>query len=198
MLTQKDCESYRISTSEFDCADGETRENLKALLRGIRCDTGIDPDASRMLIQLYPEKGGGCEIFVTVLAGKSTPENYHITETEENVPKCAETERAVKAKETDSRRYASDIYEFRELSSVLSLCKRLLFSKKKVWDDMSALYFAPERDSYFLIAVGGDIPPEIAGEYDGEKRRSDAVFYISEHGTAVCTRNAIETLGSVG
>lgn len=67
VLTEEEIKKYRLDVSE-PCKDtAKTRRGLWNILEAAREKVSFDPSGDKVLIQLYPTKGGGCEIFVTKL-----------------------------------------------------------------------------------------------------------------------------------
>ncbi len=71
-LTKEDLEHLNISVEDFNCSSIETRRVLWTLLDAARYELKIDIDLSeRMLIEIMPNKNGGCCIFITGLENKT-------------------------------------------------------------------------------------------------------------------------------
>lgn len=64
MLSAEDMKMYNI-----EC-DGETalRRGFKPVLERARLDCGFDIESGRLLVQVFPSREGGCEMFVTRVA----------------------------------------------------------------------------------------------------------------------------------
>lgn len=67
MLDEKDMEKYGLNTSELDYEDPPTRKKLLRILDDVKEHSGFDTAADKLLIQLYPSRDGGGEMFVTKL-----------------------------------------------------------------------------------------------------------------------------------
>lgn len=71
-LTKEDLENLNISIEDFDYSNIETRRVIWMLLDAARCELKIDIDLSeRMLIEIMPNKSGGCCIFITGLENRT-------------------------------------------------------------------------------------------------------------------------------
>ncbi len=64
MLSAEDMKLYNI-----EC-DGESalHRGFKPVLDAARRDCGFDTESGRLLVQVFPSRGGGCEMFVTRVA----------------------------------------------------------------------------------------------------------------------------------
>ena len=64
MLSAEDMKRYNI-----EC-DGETalRRGFKPVLDMARRDCGFESEGGRLLVQVFPSRGGGCEMFITRVA----------------------------------------------------------------------------------------------------------------------------------
>lgn len=71
-LTKEDLDNLNISIEELDYSNIETRRVIWTLLDTARYELNIDIDLSeRMLIEIMPNKSGGCCIFITGLENKT-------------------------------------------------------------------------------------------------------------------------------
>ena len=64
-LREEDLASFEIRADELDYSNTETKRMFWDLLTRAKHKTGFDTDGQRVLVQLYPSKDGGCEMFVT-------------------------------------------------------------------------------------------------------------------------------------
>lgn len=206
ILSADDMTAHHIDGG-VDYSDPRVREALRGLLREAGRDVGFDIDNRRSFIQLYPDRSGGCELFLTLLdiAPKSSPESeeadtgayvgqtYADTETEGEMP----IKGATSPTGTARYKYSINIYEFFELSPMLLVCRRL---RERGEGGESAAY-AEADGSYFLVVyeAGRSTPIDsvemICGEYGGVRRKNSAYAYIKEHCKPICDRGAVERLG---
>ena len=63
-LTEEDMERYRLSEETLDYHSSETRAAFREILAEAQRQTGFITAADRMMIQVFPSRDGGCEIFV--------------------------------------------------------------------------------------------------------------------------------------
>lgn len=71
MLTQRELDKYNIDSESFGIGSEDQRLALRRVLNDACRQSGFDSSASRLMVQMYPAKKGGCEIFVTRLEGSS-------------------------------------------------------------------------------------------------------------------------------
>ena len=67
ILTDGDLKKYSLKTERLDYDNTETRRVLWQILDEAKKETGFDAAAERTLVQAYPGRRGGCEIYVTRL-----------------------------------------------------------------------------------------------------------------------------------
>ena len=66
VMTESDMESYGVKMDGEIC-DRAARRSIWGILDVAKNEVGFDPDGDKVLIQFYPQKGTGCEVFVTKL-----------------------------------------------------------------------------------------------------------------------------------
>lgn len=67
VLTSEEMIKYKLDKSPIEINGAGVRRSFWQVLDAAKCQVGFDPDGDKILIQLYPLKDGGCEIFVTKL-----------------------------------------------------------------------------------------------------------------------------------
>lgn len=67
MLTAEELRRYALRAEDMDYDKAETRRAIRQILEEVRLRIGFDASGERTLLQLYPCRKGGCELFVTVL-----------------------------------------------------------------------------------------------------------------------------------
>ena len=67
VLSEEERQSYSLDTSAPDISGPSARRSFWSILDMAKREVGFDPAGDKVLIQLYPIKNGGCEIFVTKL-----------------------------------------------------------------------------------------------------------------------------------
>lgn len=210
ILSADDMANSHIA-GDVDYTDPDVRDALKALLRQAGQKVGFDVDKGRSFIQLYPDKTGGCELFLTLLDGGSpkSPPTGVASETEGSMP----TKGATAPTGVARYKFAVNIYEFSELTPLLRACKRLgerrgACSRSEARmtgerDAESAVYVDEDGGRYFFVVIesgrGNELESAelICAEYGGRRRKNSAYAYINEHCRIICDRGAIEKLGAL-
>lgn len=167
---------------DLSIQDGqETRRVLRSILQKAKSSCGFDATHSRVYVQMYPSRRGGCELFVTKMEKREEPRMR--TGGERTITEYRKYE--------PEKRYYSGhiIYGFRELSQLLSTCACLRASGyngiSSAWQDPSGgFYLSLDRETYF------------AGEHFGKLCPSSMYYYINEHCRLLCP-DAVPILGEL-
>ena len=134
-LNHEECEKYKIKASSAEHETAELRRTLSAILSEARDRVRFEMGNEKALIQLYPSRDGGCEIFLTKLTGVGERERRTISRSD-NL-------------NTYSKRRS--VYEFDSLPS-LTGAARAIRSKDKRCD----VYLA-DSGHYYITVEEGDI-----------------------------------------
>ena len=185
-----DLEPYGISTDSLEYGDASSRRFIEDMLSEARARFGFETAKNRVLIQLFPDSEGGCEIFVNRLDALKAGADEGVQE-DKTYQRRAEVEQR--------------IFFFEELNDMLGACERLSFlppceksSAFYVEGEGYYLYFehtdgdgideygVPALDEYsFLLEYGDPIPAK------------GRLPYLSEYAKSICEDNAIEMLGKI-
>ncbi len=200
-LSKEDTASFPINEGEMDIASSDVRDALRKLLAEAGRPCGVDISSGRLFIQLYQLPGGGCEMFVTKLDGKTDVETVPNEEEvlsmgPRSIGKAESAERGLRPS-----RYSVGIYEFESLSPLLTACDRL---SKCELVGQSAVYSEDGTSRYFLVLCESgnertvpELTDAILYEYGGKRRKSGSYAYIKEHCSAVCDKDAVKWLGAL-
>lgn len=82
VLTEEDLRKYGISSFVKECSGREGRRNFWEVLELAKSEVGFDVGGEKILIQFYPFKAGGCEVFVTKLGILSAPSAKLVTKSD--------------------------------------------------------------------------------------------------------------------
>ncbi len=179
VLERAEAESYNIDTGNIDCTDALCRRAVWAILDEAKRSVGFDPRGDKILVQFYPVKGAGCEVFITKL-GILPPNSAKTVAASDRV--------ALLSKETF-------IYSFESLEDLMLLARAI--SKRAVPPKKSDVYLA-EGNRYFLVTEeygrGGDGSeyPEIL-EF-GRSLPESMLPYILEHSECLSRGDGIDIL----
>lgn len=220
MISPGDMETYHLSGENVDYSNPKTREALKALLRDAGREVGFDTDRGRSFIQLYPDKSGGCELFLTMLDGlcqvgvsvqADSPTQSEISTRSDSATQTGEKEGRMPAKNVTApsrdatrHKFTVNVYEFADLPSLMSACKRIDERNRHTGSGGDSFAYADYEDSlYYLVIYESGRDPMFAPvellceEYNGKKKKHSVFLYIKEHCFSICERNAVEKLGAL-
>ena len=209
MLDECDMKELHIC-DDADCAKGETRLAIRALLERAKTEIGFNTEGSEIFVQLYTSKGGGCELFITKGSTLPLP-----TPKEEVKEGSKQKKREGQAKRKPQEEYCSlpakretkdeqrrstfgrMIFSFDSLHDLCAVCRILDKRNTK----MISRAFRADGDSFFLVLENANISAYIRLDFltfileYGKRERTDHIStYLSEHGEVICRDNAIETL----
>jgi negative regulator of genetic competence, sporulation and motility len=183
MLTECDAKRFGLDTSNVNYRDEKTRDNVWRILDEVKEKIGFSHAGNKLLIQFYPSRDGGAELFVTKL---------------ENLPEKSE-KLISKADDMAMLEKSSAIYRFGDYSDLVRSC---CIIKEKNGIGKSELYFSESEGFYLLLEERGMIKNGGICEFAvmlefSDKIRTERLPYIREHCSLLIERNAIEELASV-
>ena len=173
-MSAPDMDELGVDEDEFYLFDFNARELLSKILKGSRVKTGFEELSSndKILLQLYPDSHGGCELFVTKIPLKKE-DDPHLSSNNERFLLPHST-----AKETDNKK-TPITYGFKKLNHVIAVCREL---KSRHFSGDSALYRTEAGIFYLVLEQIGD--------------KSTALSCLSEFGelenTEHCLLNSLE------
>ena len=194
MLTAKDLARFELEADDLDYANTETKRMFWDVLSRAKRRTGFDTDGERVVVQLYPSKEGGCEIFVTKIGSI-----YHSESDEDayDTPRTALTEIALKKKkEPPKKKYIPTVISFDELRDMIALCRALY---RVGYSSESRAYLSEGRRFYLVLsdkqgeASLHDKYPFIS-EFGEEESGESSQHFLSEHASLICEKEAVGTL----
>ena len=166
MLTAEDMKKYNI-----DCeGDVTLRRGFRPVLERARRDCGFDPCGGRLLVQVFPSRSGGCELFVT---------------------RVGQEDRASQTKKNESA-----VFLFDTLGDLIALCGAL--ECRGYGEGSLALLLEGGACALVLPDIcGGEPLPLDAAVLEEYGRRCEgecARIYIEEHSVRLCEGNAVRML----
>lgn len=182
MLDPTDMEKFALDSSDIDYEDAATRHAFRAIFEEVRERTGFETAGEQVLVQVFPSRDGGCEMFVTrlpsdlppVLHGR--PENRRVTM-------------------MSMRRTAYRLRTFGQLGAV---CRAL----ERAGYDRASEIRVDEAGGWYLIlqerVCSGKIrhPGEFGflSEYAEPKYGAAVIARIEEHSRLICEGDAVGVL----
>jgi negative regulator of genetic competence, sporulation and motility len=219
MLAPEDLLRYELDpvSADWDYACTETRRALRTIFNEVREQTGFNAGDGRILLQFYPSRAGGCELFVTRLAAAAeecscglrsdppesdpesvqppVPEPLH-SEAPDRQPNEAPQEAlpVVHRSRPPERRLA---FSFSTLDALLGACRRL---HALPYRGESAAYADAGRWYLLLQEPGYPVLPDPLGfltEYGTAVPIKSLTAYLAEHARVLCAAGAVERLSEL-
>lgn len=182
VLSREEAEQYRLDTASPDVSEPGSRRSLWRILEQAQAEVGFNPAGDKVLIQLYPLKSGGCELFVTKLG--------ILSESSARLVSRSDRIAMLSKKRT--------LYAFDSLEDIIGAAKAV----KAVTNDLSPksdVY--TENDKYYLAieeyGKGGE-PIEFPCILEfGTGLTAELSNYISEHADRLTDGDGIDRFSSL-
>ncbi len=194
-LTPFDMIKYDLTCDKIDYDNTETRKAVWSILDYAKHETGFDAAAGRIYIQVYPEKNGGCEIYITKLQKNELPSAGDMNPTNEKTA-------AVVPKEVRAD------YQFEDAENLMRVCK---FLARRGYSAKSGAFvesIPKNKCRYYLLIV--ETVPVIQGkkakylrenlfigEFGTRMESDNSIPYLKEHCKCICEEDAVHTLATV-
>lgn len=189
MLTADDMENNGISEDLLTYGEKDVRKVFEGILEEAKIKTGFDSSTGRLIIQVYPSKDGGCEVyFIRKFDGEKN------TGTKEKTP-------------IQRKKKEYCVYLFEGISDAVTVCSVL---KSSGYTNESALYTDKDNkgESRYYLVLQEEIPindrsrkrkniakSDLAAEYGTRFGGKEAMLYIAEHTYPIVKANAVEEIG---
>ncbi|MBQ6788833.1 MAG: hypothetical protein IJO81_01450 [Clostridia bacterium] len=184
MLSQADVKKYDLAVSDGKAISGNGA--LRTILADVKEKCGFDAVGARVFVQYYEGIDGGCEMFITKLAGEGAPRGGGAEENGRSEMNNAQP------KKRYAERYDSGyiVYSFSALGDLLATCRCLDVSG---YSGDSRAYVIKDKCRYYLVL---DRETYFAAENNGVKCTSAYFYVLTEHGRLICTQ-AVGKLASL-
>ena len=180
MLNKEDMKKHGLDGKELDYEDNETRKRLFEILDAVKDKCGFDTSLDKLLIQLYPSRDGGGELFVTKLGLLSASAEQSLRRSRGVGVFCRDRE----------------IYFFDLFSSLLFASS---FCESDPTVEQSLLYYEEGKGYYLVIERKGGgalMSSERLLEF-GEPIHITRLGYIEEYSSLLLSDCALEKLSSL-
>ena len=193
LLTPFDMMKYELTCEKLDYDNTETRKAIWSILDFAKQETGFDAAIGKIRIEVYPEKSGGCAIYITKLRSSELSSHEPMNETI--------------AKATPPSGKIAVVYQFKETDSLIRVCRFL--SHRGYRDESSAFFETLEKGELrYFLEIRESVPTSpkktrylrenLFIEEFGEKLESEeSVFYLHERTSPICRDNAVQTLAAL-
>ncbi len=173
IMKGEEMEKYSIDAVSSDCTDPLCRRAVWSILDEAKESVGFDPKGDKVLVQFYPLKPSGCEVFVTklgILSGNSA--------------KIVSKSEKIALLSRERHLYAFDGFENLKLA-----IKAMLKGSKAVPEGE---VYSGQSDKYFLLLKEysrGDLTPEFPCLLEFGKTLPKSFFpYVFEHTERIADR----------
>ena len=195
-LSEDELLFYGLDLSSLNYSSTETRRAFWALLDDAKHATGFDAAASKVSVQIYASKDGGCEMYISA---EEHSDCLSVSPPAESSPLPMESGLTVCP--SVPRHFSSAVGAFNRLGDLLSACRALgargYSGNSSAWQINDRYYLhlggaSASRKSGKNSPDGTDLLWEFAlpaGEI--------TLPYLAEHGISLCAENAVATLGRI-
>ena len=198
MLESSELQSRNLDANELDYADPYAKRLFGDILCYAKDNFDFDTSGYRVLLQLYPSKDGGCELFITRLGRLDK-------DTDDEASVCEKKKKDTGRENRSKKRKNQKAFRFEHLSDLLKVCRRLRESdiecSGSVFVDRDGIWFLilsvddPLYDDIYDVLPINDF--SFIFEYGSPENHVALSMYLCEHARAVSTDDAIETLGKI-
>ena len=196
-MDKADMKLYGLDENDFHCSVINTREILEKILHNYPYQTGFENISrdDKILIQLYPDKNGGCELYVTkITLDEKEGTIFMPLENEEKylLPK------PIQKKQTINNPIIS--YRFECLEDSIKAAKELIL---RDFVGESSFYRNIDKKYYLLLNPkqnkNDDFTPQIEflSEFGEVSNIENTFLLLSEYGKCIFKHKAIELLSEI-
>ena len=182
VLNSKDLSEYKLDLSSVDGGGEGAKRGIWQILDCARDRVGFDPCGDKILIQFYPTKEGGCEIFVTKLG----------------ILPDASAKLVAKSERVTMISRKRNFYRFEAFEDLSAACREIERKTRRPPPE-SDVYF-DGSDFYLAIneyGIGGE-----SCEYPcifefGNAVTSERGIHLTEHCEILIEKNAVKVLSEL-
>lgn len=191
-LSKDELDLYGMDLSRLDYASTETRRAFWAILDDAKHATGFDAASTKVSVQIYTSKAGGCEMFVSAAP--------HFIETQALTD---DKTMALTVCGALPRLYGEAICAFDSLSKLLTACK-VLSQQGCTCESSAWVMHSVAHECYYLYlagnqsdrAVGAVNSSGILAEF-GKPLPELSLSYLTEHCAVLVESKAVERLSAL-
>ena len=182
VMSYTDMAKYKIDAVNSDCTDPLCRRAVWSIMDVAREKVGFDPAGDKILVQFYPIKDAGCEVFVTklgILSGSSAK----IVSRSDKV--------ALLSRE-------KTLYKFDSIDDLILAAKAVMKCSKS---PPRADVYKGYPESYYLFieeyGKGGETSEFPSLSEFGKSLPTDLFVYVLEHGELIVSDDGIERMSKL-
>ena len=189
ILSNDDMTEMKITPRELDYSKVSTKHIFWNILEKAQKEVGFNADKSKLYVQVFPSRDGGCEMFVTKYADDE------------------QDEIEIQPKRDFRNTVCLDKFIVVEFSDLLKLSIRMAMDKLKL---NTSLYYDSQSTYILLVRNNKKLPsyihsmenccriPEYLSEYGNVYDLTEkALCYIKEHYKIITQENAVEILSAI-
>lgn len=206
-LTEEELLFYGMDLATVSYSNTETRRAFWAILDDAKRATGFDAAKTRVSVQIFASRSGGCEMFIIGSPNDGSATDFSLSHPRKNdrgiSPLHGELCRVpteLTASPAPQRRFNRTTGEFCKLSDLLSAC-HALFSGG--YDGESSAW--QMNDRYYLHLDGTHGTKQEKPEYSasgviaefGSTVKDLSLAYFAEHGNCICKTRAVHQLAQM-
>ena len=186
MLTREDMTYYDIKMYSLGHTGNAVRKAFSRVLEDIKSETGFDTVTAKSILQVYPSRDGGCEVYVTRLGNKG----------DETVPTDNTRGGRDGARVSVKKWLDNVIFVFEDITDTIDACRLLLSDgyayNSRLYEDSGRYYLFLEDDTCGINLTG-----ELCRLADFGKKIGGKITeaYIYEHCKLIIPERAVEKLG---
>ncbi len=195
MLTPTDMCHFELNADSFGEDSAQMHRAFRLLLDEIRKITDFEADDSRISVQYFPSREGGCEMFISNLQSEESGRSLPALP---SAPKASLQLRPIKKSGGSFKKDCA--YRFVSLHHLLMACDRL----QSVASVCESMAYRDEKGDYYLLLTVLSVSPfsipeelDFIVEYGSVENVALLRLYIREHAAPICQANAIETLANL-
>lgn len=189
-----DLAQFGLNANSLEYSDARSRKFIENILDDVKIKLGFETASHRILIQLFPDRYGGCEIFISRLEAISQDSS------EGAILPLSKASRKFCEHETVQK-----IYFFERLDFLLEACKRLSFLSEH---QKSSAFYVSEGGYYLCLEIATDNSFDECGinslneysfllEYGEPQSAKEKLPYLMEYAKSICDEGAVETLSKI-
>lgn len=185
ILSNDDMHALNINPEDLDYTKVSTKHIFWSILDKAQKTTGFDADKSKLYVQVYPSKDGGCEMYIT---------------------KCTDEDKTGNSSQNNLQTISRDCFIVLGFGELYALCKRMFCERLKLhttlYYDQSDIYILvikknKNHPSYTAIIDKYIGIPDYLCEYGKVHSLTErAQCYLEEHCKKIMEGNAVEILSS--
>ena len=195
MLDCEDLKAFDLEVGELDYSNTETKRMFWDILSRAKHSVGFDTDGHKVLVQIYPSRCGGCEMFVTRLCSLTNNGNDSKQAEIESVINSLPERRAMRSRSSHEKKTGA--FGFDRIDAMIRVCRELF---RLGYDGESNAYVGENSRSYLLLnafdTIGYSLPDEFSfiTEYGTHENTEATLCYVDEHAKEICSHHAVEQL----